>query len=370
MSLALRGRVAEERSATLVSQAVCTSFPEAHLLVVDDSSANLQLAQVLLKSAGFQRITLLDDARTVLPSLGALKPDLILLDIAMPFMSGLDILERLPQSASKDVPVLMITAHGQQEIKERALRAGAVDLLTRPFGKTELLLRVENTLRTRMLQRELQQKNDALAGQVQERTRELSNALSLVTQSREEALRLIGLTLEYRDYETKGHTERVTRLAVALGRTLGLDAKQLMNLRWGAYLHDIGKIAISDRILLKQGPLTDEEFAQVKHHVIIGEHMLRHMSFLPEEVIAIVRHHHERWDGCGYPDALAAEGIPYLARVFSVVDVYDALVSRRPYKAAWSYDEALEELSLQQGKQFDTEIVDAFRVLNIADIVD
>jgi putative two-component system response regulator len=327
------------------------------------------LTQALLKSAGFHRITLLDDGRKVLPSLESLQPDLIILDVSMPFMSGLEVLERLPQASSTGVPVLMVTAHGDQETKQRALRAGAVDLLTRPFDKTELLLRVENTLRTRMLQRELQKKNNELEDQVRERTRELSNALSLVTKSREETLWLIGLTLEYRDYETKGHTERVTRLAVELGQALGLDATQLMNLRWGAYLHDIGKIAIADRILLKPGPLVHEEFLQVQRHVIIGERMLRRMNFLAEEVIEIVRHHHERWDGGGYPDALAGDDIPYLARVFSIADVYDALVSQRPYKAAWSFDAALDELSRQRGRQFDAQIVDAFHEVNIGRIM-
>lgn len=370
MSLASRNRTTEGQSVKPAAQIFQTAFPEAHLLIVDDNTTNLILAQKLLQVAGFQRVTLLEDARMVLPSLKSLQPDLILLDVSMPFMSGLDILECLPQSSSKGVPVLMITAYGDQAMKQRALRAGAVDLLTRPFDKTEMLLRVENTLRGRMLQLQLQQKNDILESQVRERTQELTRALSLVTKSREEALWLIGLTLEFRDYETKGHTERVTQLAMALGRTLGLDAEQLAHLRWGAYLHDIGKIAISDRILLKPDRLTNDEFAEVKRHVLIGESMLQHMNFLPDHVIDIVRHHHERWDGHGYPDALAGHDIPFLARLFSVVDVYDALVSQRPYKRAWSCDEALAELVQQRGKQFDAKIVDAFCDGSIAALVD
>jgi putative two-component system response regulator len=349
-----------------VTPAFQTSYPGAHLMVVDDERSNLRLLQAVLGSAGFERITPVDDARLVLPELESKRPDLLVLDISMPFLSGLDILVRLPSSAAKDVPVLMLTAHDEPEIKQRALRLGASDFVTRPFDKAELLLRVENILRTRMLQLELKLKNDELELRVDERTRELSSALAMVTQSREEALWLIGLVLEYRDFETKGHTERVTRLALALGKALGLGEPQLDHLRWGACLHDIGKIAISDRILLKPGPLSAEEFALVKRHVLIGESMLRQMDFLPQPVIDIVRHHHERWDGCGYPEGLAGEHIPYLARLFSVADVYDALVSTRPYKPAWTHFEAQRELLRQKGKQFDPRLVDAFLTLDIA----
>ncbi len=348
-----------------VAPAFKTRFPAAHLMVVDDERSNLRLLQAVLGAAGFGRVTLLDDPRQVIAELEEKLPDLLLLDFSMPFMSGLDILARLPSSLAKDVPVLMLTAYGEPEIKQRALRLGASDFVTRPFDKAELLLRIENILRTRMLQLELKRKNDELELRVDERTRELSSALAMLTQSREEALWLIGLVLEYRDFETKGHTERVTRLSLALGKALGLGEQQLEELRWGACLHDIGKIAISDRILLKPGPLSAEEFALVKRHVLIGESMLRQMGFLPQAVIEIVRHHHERWDGCGYPDGLAGERIPYLARLFGVADVYDALVSKRPYKPAWTHREAQRELLRQRGKQFDPSLVDAFLTLDI-----
>ncbi len=179
-----------------------------------------------------------------------------------------------------------------------------------------------------------------------------------VTETREESLRIVGLTLEYRDFETKGHTDRVTELALRLGKALGVDAEALQHLRWGGYLHDTGKIAIPDQILLKPGRLTPEEFEVIKGHVTIGEEMLSQLHFLPKPVLEIIRHHHERWDGSGYPDGLAGKDIPLLACVFSVVDVYDALTSERPYKHAWSHEEAVAELVKQKGKQFNPHVVD------------
>lgn len=177
---------------------------------------------------------------------------------------------------------------------------------------------------------------------------------------RESALRAVGRVLELRDDETYGHTDRVTALAGQLGQALGLDDEALQHLRWGAYLHDVGKVAVRDELLRKPGRLSDEERAMMQTHVVVGDEMLRDEAFVPAPVREVVRHHHERWDGAGYPDRLAARDIPLLARVFSVVDVYDALVSERPYKRAWSRDEALAEIRRCAGSQFDPWVVQAF----------
>jgi len=180
-----------------------------------------------------------------------------------------------------------------------------------------------------------------------------------VQRTREEAFRSLGVALEYRDFETKGHTDRVVALARRLGQRVGLGEHDLEALAWGAYLHDLGKIAIADEILLKPGRLTEEEFAQVKRHTVVGFDMSRDLAFLPHGTRLVVRSHHERWDGTGYPDGLAGDAIPYLARLFSLVDVYDALTSERPYKHAWSHAEAVAELAAQAGHQFDPELTRA-----------
>lgn len=192
---------------------------------------------------------------------------------------------------------------------------------------------------------------------------ERAAGLEHLRHTREAALRAVGRVLEGRDGETFGHTDRVTALALRLGGALGLDEQQLQHLRWGAYLHDIGKVAVSDDVLRKPGPLDAQERALMQRHVVVGDDMLRDEAFAPREVRRVVRHHHERWDGAGYPDGLAGEAIPLLARIFSVVDVYDALLSERPYKRAWSPAEALAELRRCAGHQFDPSIVAAFETV-------
>ncbi|GGB59880.1 HD domain-containing phosphohydrolase [Deinococcus soli (ex Cha et al. 2016)] len=178
--------------------------------------------------------------------------------------------------------------------------------------------------------------------------------------TREAALRTLGRMLESRDGDTFGHTDRVTTLALRLAGQLGLSDVQRQHLRWGAYLHDIGKVAVDDRLLRKAGPLTPVEREAMQWHVEVGDQLLREEMFVPREVREVVRHHHERWDGGGYPDRLSGPDIPLLARIFSVADVFDALVSTRPYKLAWSVQAAADALREQAGRQFDPAVVDAF----------
>ncbi|GGL04677.1 HD domain-containing phosphohydrolase [Deinococcus radiotolerans] len=179
-------------------------------------------------------------------------------------------------------------------------------------------------------------------------------------QTREAALRTLGRMLESRDGDTFGHTDRVTTLAVRLGERLGLSAAQVQHLRWGAYLHDIGKVAVDDRLLRKAGPLTPPERQAMQWHVEVGDQLLRDEVFVPREVREVVRHHHEHWDGSGYPDRLSGENIPLLARIFSVADVFDALISPRTYKLAWSARAAADALLEQAGRHFDPAVVEAF----------
>lgn len=185
-------------------------------------------------------------------------------------------------------------------------------------------------------------------------------ALRQLSRTREQTFRVLGRVLEYRSYETKGHTDRVTSMALQLGLRLNLSTDQLTVLRWGAYLHDIGKIGITDAILHKDGPLDDHERREMHEHVIIGEALLREQDLVPEGVLEIVRFHHERWDGRGYPDGTRGEAIPLLARVFSVVDVYDALISERTYKPSWTREQSLSELARLSGHALDPVLTRVF----------
>ncbi|WP_102127014.1 HD domain-containing phosphohydrolase [Deinococcus planocerae] len=180
------------------------------------------------------------------------------------------------------------------------------------------------------------------------------------TRAREAAVRALGLALEARDRETKGHTDRVTAWSSRLGEALGLDHPALEALRLGAYLHDLGKLKVPDTVLLKPGPLDAAEWEAMRAHPQEGERFAAALGFIPGPALDLIRAHHERWDGSGYPHGLGGGHIPLLARIFTVVDVYDALMSERPYKRAWTADEALEELRAQAGRQFDPGVVAAF----------
>jgi putative nucleotidyltransferase with HDIG domain len=181
--------------------------------------------------------------------------------------------------------------------------------------------------------------------------------------ARESALRALGLALEERDQETKGHTDRVTAMALELGCAAGLDDEALTSLRWGAYLHDVGKIAVSDAVLLKPGRLDDGERRAMQGHATAGARFAGALGFVPVSALDVVASHHERWDGGGYPAGLAGEDIPLPARIFAVVDVYDALVSERPYKAAWPRERAVAEIVAQAGRHFDPRVVELFVAL-------
>uniref|UniRef100_UPI002869C5E7 HD domain-containing phosphohydrolase n=1 Tax=Deinococcus sp. TaxID=47478 RepID=UPI002869C5E7 len=189
---------------------------------------------------------------------------------------------------------------------------------------------------------------------------ELRRAVGDVRATLEGSLLMLGVALEARDLETHGHTERATQLVTELGTALGLRGTELDHLREGAYLHDLGKLCVPDAILQKPGPLTTEEWQLMQAHTSRGWALARHIPSIAPAVLDVIRHHHERWNGMGYPDALTGRDIPLLARIFAVIDVYDALISERPYKRAWTPEAALEEIEAQAGVQFDPEIVRTF----------
>jgi HD-GYP domain-containing protein (c-di-GMP phosphodiesterase class II) len=196
------------------------------------------------------------------------------------------------------------------------------------------------------------------------RALERADQVAEILAMRVSSFQALSRTLEARDVETRGHTDRVTQSALDLGRELKLDRLSLQWLEWGAYLHDIGKIAIPDAILHKPSPLTPQEWTLVREHPVVGYGILEDLHFLPLETLQIVRYHQERTDGSGYPEGLYGPEIPYLARLFAVVDVYDALISTRPYKPPWMHSDAVAELERQSGETLDAEIVAAFvRVL-------
>jgi putative two-component system response regulator len=330
--------------------------PEARILIVDDQPANVRLLRRILGQAGYTNLHQVTDPRQVLDLYARLDPDLVLLDLHMPYLDGLTVMAQLRQviPAQAYVPILVLTADISAETKQQALAGGAKDFLHKPFDPSEVLLRIANLLQTRQLHLQLQRHSQSLEQRVRDRTAQLEAA-------RNEILQRLALAAEFRDDDTHQHTLRVGELSALLAADLGLPNELVDRIRLAAPLHDIGKIAVSDNVLLKPARLTPEEFQHVKTHTVIGGRILAE-SPIPVLQMAceIALSHHERWDGTGYPHGLRAERIPLAGRIVGVVDVFDALVHQRPYKHAWPIDRALAEIAHQRGRQFDPDIAAAF----------
>ncbi len=331
---------------------------EAHnpsLLIVDDQPENIRLLVRILTQAGYLDITTTTDSSRVAELHALSKPDIVLLDLHMPNQDGFAVLEKLaPFTFGIDrLPVVMITGDTSSEVKRKALSLGAKDFVSKPFDQAEVVLRIQNLLETRFLHQQLRTQNNDLEKKVAARTRELE-------QSQMEMLERLATAVEFRDDDTGDHTKRVGLISGRLAEAIGLGTAAAELVRRAAPLHDIGKVGISDAILLKPGPFTPEERAIMQTHTIIGSKMLsKGRSELVRLCQRIARSHHERWDGSGYPDGLSEQGIPLEARIVAVADFFDALTHERPYRDAQSESETLQALNDGSGTHFDPVVVDA-----------
>ncbi|MGG1663365.1 HD domain-containing phosphohydrolase [Brevibacillus sp. NRS-1366] len=328
----------------------------AKILIVDDQEYNISLLERILGRAGFTRLYSTMDPLQIEHLLMEVDPDIVLLDLHMPGMDGLQALKLIREQTKTDgyLPVLMLTADHTSEAKQQGLQAGANDFLTKPFDRTEVVLRINNLLKTRYLHNQLQQYNNTLEERVRQRTEDLQKA-------KLEILQLLGRASEYRDDMTGRHTQRVGRLSGLIAERLGLAEQEVDMIRMAAPLHDIGKIGVPDDILLKPGRFEPHEFERMKSHTKIGSNILEGSSFALLKLAGIIaQSHHEKWDGSGYPQGLKGEAIPLAARIVALADFYDALTHERPYKRAWTPEETLAEVEKQRGKHFDPQIVDAF----------
>jgi putative two-component system response regulator len=326
----------------------------SRILIVDDQEANIELLSRILRERGFIGLQSLTDARLVLPLFAEFEPDLVLLDLRMPHVDGLSLLKQLRSRIPEGVylPFVIITGDLSDQTKQTALTLGAKDFLTKPLRLNEAVLRIYNLLETRFMYLELQEQNRVLDERVRERTRDLELA-------HDQMLRHLALAADYRDDLTGLHAQRVGLLAALLAQTIGVPEDEVKLIRGAAPLHDLGKIGIPDRILLKAGELTSEEFDIVKTHVAIGGRILSGSSFpLLKIAEQIARYHHEHWDGSGYL-SMKGDAIPLAARLTTLADTFDVLTHSRPYKAASSLEEVLAEITKERGRQFDPTLVDA-----------
>jgi putative two-component system response regulator len=309
----------------------------ATILLVEDNEALRQGIQLILQTDGYTVLA----AGNGLEALRIMQftiPDLILSDIVMPMMDGYALFEAVrarPEWIT--IPIIFLTAHGGREDQFRSRTLGAEDFLVKPVNRHELLA----TIRSRLL------RNQQLL-------------LVRLQQAYEMSLIMLSNAIELRDHYTRGHVERVMDISVTIAQRMGCSVPQISAIQFGSILHDIGKIHIQERVLRKAGPLNGDEWSEMKRHPEIGVELVKNIPFLAP-AIPIIRHHHERWDGQGYPDGLSGPAIPLLARIVAVADSLDAMTSARIYQETSSLEGAYQEILNGSGSQYDPQVVEAFR---------
>lgn len=347
------------------------------IAVVDDESTNIKVLRRYLQLAGYFDFVSTTVASDCVALIVREQPDVLLLDVMMPDVNGLDVLRDLrAQPSTAQLPIIILTADTNADTRRKALELGATDFLSKPVDANELLPRVRNSLLIKAHQDHLRQYAERLEDEVARRTREL-------TRTRQEVVHCLARAAEYRDNETGRHVLRVGRYAGVIARELGMDREFVELIELAAPLHDVGKIGIADEVLRKPGKLTPDEFEVMQTHAGLGRKVFdcvstsewdtfrRHtdigqmilgggQSSLLAMAARIAITHHERWDGSGYPLALAGEDIPIEGRITAVADVFDALSTKRPYKPAFPLEKCLDIMKAERGTHFDARVLDAF----------
>ncbi len=341
------------------TQAVADGSGQAQILVVDDSPLNIALLERLLSDC---RVYAVRDSASVFRLLDRIHPDLVLLDTTMPRIDGFEICRRIKADQHwGEIPVILTTELGTPEKETKGLMLGAVDCISKPFHAAVVQARVRTHLSLGLARRQLARQNHLLEEEVSRRTAQLERALQQVRDASMETIIRLSRAAEYKDEDTGAHVLRIAHYVGVIARQLSLGQDAIDVLMRAAPLHDVGKIGIPDRILMKPGPLTAEEFDVIKTHPEIGARLLagsRSEIIRLAEVLALT--HHERWDGGGYPRGLAGHDIPLPGRILTVADMFDALVSRRPYKEPFSIPVSLNIIRQHRGTALDPDVVDGF----------
>ena len=320
------------------------------ILIVDDDPAGRQTLESILDEQGYQ-LEFAENGAQALQMIRKILPDVILLDVMMPGMDGFEVCRQVRSDpAIAEIPIIMLTALDDRRSFLNGLESGADDYLTKPYDRHELRARLLGITRLN-------------------RYRKLQDDRTNIEQAHSQLLSAYDATIEgwsramdLRDKETEGHTQRVTQLSEKLAKIAGIRQDELIQIRRGSLLHDIGKLGVPDSILLTPNKLTDEEWEVMRKHPQYAYEMIQPIEYL-RPALDIPYCHHEKWDGTGYPRGLKGEEIPLSARIFAIVDVWDALTSDRPYRAAWDKQKTLQYINEQSGKHFDPHIVELFNIM-------
>jgi len=351
------------------------------ILVVDDEPMIREILRETLEQEG-HRVSEAENGKVACDMIGTEGFDLVLTDVKMPVMDGFTLMKNLGDLTDV-VPIIVITSFSDIDVAVDAIRLGSYDYIVKPFNISQVTISVRRALERRRLLLENVQYKKSLEAKVVEKTIDLirknkkleqqatllEDLLRDLRESYEATLDAMVSAIESRDYETKHHCRRVQAYAVLLAERCGVSAEDLMEISYGALLHDVGKIGVPDSILLKPGKLTEEEWETMRNHTLIGYKMISRIKFLNKGAADIVLYHHERWKGGGYPYGIAGEEIPLGARIFSIADTYDAITSKRVYKDAVPMDLARAEIERCSGDQFDPEVVEVFKTITDEELI-
>jgi putative two-component system response regulator len=332
------------------------SIHDAQIFIIDDDPLNIDVLSEILEENGFRNITTATCPEKAVETFGGQSFDLVLLDILMPVMDGFEVMQAFYDiRPNNGVPVVILSALTDQETRLKALNSGARDYISKPFNTAEVLVRIRNQLEIRLAQKQLAMHNEILDRKVRERTAELQ-------ETRLEIIHRLGVAAEYRDNETGLHIVRMSQISYELAKAAGMNDREAELVLNASPMHDIGKIGIPDKILLKTDRLNNDEWEIMKTHTTIGAKILTgHSSDLLQSALIIAMTHHERWDGSGYPNGLSRQDIPLIGRIVAIADVFDALTSKRPYKDAWSIERAVSVMEEDSGSHFDPMLIRTFK---------
>ena len=339
------------------------------ILIVDDEPVNIRLLDAILTPLGYESIAAAS-GEEALEVAHREMPDVIVMDVMMRGMNGFDAARAIKNNEQTQIiPVVMVTALQSVEDRVRALEAGADDFLTKPVDRTELRARVRSLVKVKAYNQHMRDHQTQLELEVRKHTEQLREAFEKVQAASLDTITRLSMAAEYKDEDTGSHIQRMSHYSALVARRLGLDDETVESILYAAPMHDIGKIGIPDRILLKPGKLDAGEWIIMKTHTTIGAEILSAGEGFVALGEVIARTHHEKWDGSGYPEGLAGEDIPVAGRIVAVADVFDALTSRRPYKEPFSIEKSLAIIREGRGSHFQPEIVDIFEEV-LEDVLD